>query len=192
MTKKATAMILEANFDIDQIGGKLEWSFSRKDGDGNPIKGKYAGGIYFTTGEVMRVRVKAGSWTKLTSFKVLDCTLITLPQIVELEPKKKAKFAPPSIFVSTTAPAPEIKVIGASINLPGNEFEESVGPLPEPGAYSEISRQWDKHLTVGQTEGRWELSFVLTVRVEQEGKAPCERVFYFDPETEVGNGVSPP
>ena len=189
MTKKAPTMLLEANFDIDQIGGTLEWRFTRKDGNGNPIKGKYAGGIYFTVGEEMRVRVRAGSSTALTSFKVLDCALITCPQIVEIAPKRKAKFAPPSPFISTESP--NIEVIGASINLPGEDFKFAETPPPEPG-YSEIALQWDKHLTVGETEGRWEISFVLTVQVERENGPPSVRVLCFDPEGEVGSGQSPP
>jgi len=189
MTKKATTMHLEANFDIDQVGGKLEWSFKRFDGDGNPLTGKYAGGIYFTTGEEMRVRVRAGCRNPLTSFKVLDCALITVPQIVEIAPKKKAKFAPSSLFISTKVP--EIKVSGASINLPGDDFKRDDIPLPTPG-YSEIALLWDKHLTVGQEEGRWELSFILTVQVTEKDQPPTERVLCFDPEADVGSGVTPP
>lgn len=189
MTKKATTMHLEANFDIDQVGSTLEWSFKRYDCDGNPLTGKYAGGIYFTTGEEMRVRVRAGSWTKLTSFKVLDCTLITIPQIVEIAPKKKAKFAPPSLFVSTKEPL--ITVTGASIKLNGDDFKPNDLLPPAPPGYSEKALLWDKHLTVGLTEGRWEFSFVLTVQVTQEGQDPTERVLYFDPEADVNSGVTP-
>jgi hypothetical protein len=189
MTKKATAMHLEANFDIDQVGSTLEWSFKRYDCDGNPLTGKYAGGIFFTTGEEMRVRVRAGCRTKLTSFKVLDCTLISIPQIVEIAPKKKAKFAPPSLFVSTDVPP--IKVTGASIKLNGDDFKRDDLIPPSPPGYSEIALLWDKHLTVGLTEGRWEISFVLTVQVTEEGKPPTERVFCFDPEGDVSNGLTP-
>jgi hypothetical protein len=190
MTKKATTMHLEANFDIDQVGGTLEWHFERRDHDGNPITGKYAGGIYYTIGEEMRVRVKAGSRNKLASFKILDCTLITRPQIVEIAPKKKAKFAPPSPFITTVTP--EVVIIGASINLPGEEFKRDGIVPPTPAGYSEIALLWNKHLTVGQNEGRWEFSFVVTVQVTPEDGPACERVFSFDPEMDVGNGVTPP
>lgn len=190
MTEKAPTMTLEAEFDIAQTSSTPEWSFKRKDGNGHPITGKYAGGIYFTVGEEMRVIVKAVSWNRLVSFKVLDCTLITLPQIVELEPKKKAKFAPFSPFISTASPS--VNVHGASINLPGEGFNRADVPAPPPGAPHEIVLQWDKHLTVGKTVGRWEISFVVTVEV-QEGDSPAvQRVFCFDPEGEVGSGVTPP
>jgi hypothetical protein len=189
MTKKSTTMHLEANFDIDQVGSTLEWSFKRYDCDGNPLTGKYAGGIYFTTGEEMRVRVRAGCKRKLTSFKVLDCTLITVPQIVEIAPKKKAKFAPPSPFVSTEVPP--IKVTGASIKLNRDDFKPDDLIPPAPPGYSEIALLWDKHLTVGLIEGRWEFSFVLTVQVTEQDQPPVERVLYFDPEMDVNSGVTP-
>ena len=57
MTQPAATMLLKANFDINQVGETLEWSFTRADHDGNPIEGIYAGGIYYTTGEEMNVRV---------------------------------------------------------------------------------------------------------------------------------------
>ena len=184
-------MLLEANFDIEQVGGTLEWHFCRKDGDGNPITGKYAGGIYYTIGEKMRVRVRAGSYKHLKSFKVLDCTLITLPQIVDIAPKKKAQFAAMSPFVSTEI----ITVTGASINLPAKDFKECPIVKPEP-EYYELALEWDKHLTVGQKEGRWDISFVVTVQVVvdngTEDGLTCTRVFSFDPEGEVGNGTTSP
>ena len=180
-------MLLEANFDIEQVGGTLEWHFSRKDGHGNPITGKYAGGIYYTVGEEMRVRVRAGSWHGLKSFKILDCTLITIPQIIEIGPAIRAKFATPSPFVKNAF----IDVKGASFNLPGQEFKPSevVFPIPE---YSELALQWGHHMTVGDGVGRWELSMVITVQVEMEDGTLHTRVFSFDPETSVGTGVVPP
>lgn len=183
-------MHLEANFDIEQVGGTLEWSFIRKDHNGDPIKGKYAGGIYYTIGESMQIRVKAGSWKQMTSFKVLDCTLITRPQIVDIAPKKKAKFAPPSPFITTTTPP--INITGASINLAGDDFKFDGASPALPGGYSDIALLWDKHLTVGEMEGRWEISFVLTVEVAHDDGPPFQRVLCFDPEGEVGTTVTPP
>lgn len=184
-------MLLEANFDIQQVGGTLEWHFSRKDGDGNPITGKYAGGIYYTKGEEMRVRVRAGCYKPLKSFKVLDCTLITLPQIVDIAPKKKAQFAPPSPFVTNES----IVVSGGTVNLAAQGFKASAVITPEP-EYFELAVAWDKHLTVGQDEGRWEISFVVTVQVVVDDGSKdgltCTRVYSFDPEGEVGSGTAPP
>jgi len=185
---KPTAMLIEANFDIDQIGETLEWQFSRKDGHGNPIKGRYAGSVYFTVGEVTRVRIKAGGYSKFTGFEVLDCTLITRPQIVETGAGLDTIFASPSPFVSTSA----IKVNGATVSLPPEQFVD----LPVQGTdpdYTEFAREWNQELTVGAKTGRWEFSFVLTVAIKRlNAVVPELRVFTFDPEGEVGSGVSPP
>jgi len=187
MTTKPTTMLLEANFDIDQIGETLEWRFSRRDGDGNPITGKYAGGIYFTVGEEMHVRVRAGSYSQFKSFKVLDCTLITRPQIVQIGNDVPTLFAPPSPFVDNAF----VSVPGASVTLPGAEFVPSAVHPMEPG-YHELALKWHNHLTVGDGVGRWEISFVLTVLIERHDAQCYQRVFCFDPEGEVGSGQSPP
>jgi hypothetical protein len=185
--KKPTTMLIEANFDIDQVGQSLEWRFSRKDGHGNPLKGRYAGGIYFTVGEVTRVRVRAGSYTKFNGFKVLDCTLITMPQVVQIGTGVSTQFAPVSPFVSTS----KVSVPGASVSLPVQHFVPS--PVhPDDPEYNEFALEWNSELTVGQATGRWEIAFVLTVEIERADGRTEQRAFSFDPEGEVGSGVSPP
>jgi hypothetical protein len=53
-----------------------------------------------------------------------------------------------------------------------------------------ISQEWKHNLDVGQLKGRWELSFVLTVRIVRgEQDLPELRVFSFDPEASVGGRV---
>jgi hypothetical protein len=185
--KKPTTMLIEANFDIDQIGQTLEWKFSRKDGNGNPVKGRYAGGVYFTVGELTRVKVTAGGYSQFTNFKVLDCTLITLPQIVEIGKGLQTRFAPPSPFVST----PAIAITGASVSLPPNQFMPSTVQTPEP-EYNQLALEWNRELTVGPVTGRWEISFVLTVEFTRDDGTTEQRAFSFDPEGEVGTGVTPP
>ena len=183
-------MILKANFDINQVGETLEWSFSRTDHDGCPITGVYAGGIYYTINEKMQVRLTAGSWNGLKSFKVLDCTLITRPALVEIGHGKPFKYAQPSPFVENAG----IKIAGASVNLPGHQFKPSAIDQIEPidPKYRQLAVLWDKHLTVGESVGRWEFSFVVTVEVTCADGTVLRRVFCFDPEGEVGSTVSPP
>lgn len=189
MTQPAATMLLKANFDINQVGETLEWSFTRADHDGNPIEGIYAGGIYYTTGEEMNVRLTAGSSKRLKSFTVLDCTLITRPALIEIGHGKPFKYAQPSPFVDGK------KVMGASVNLPGKQFQPwEVDPLPiQPieTSYHRLAVQYDRPLTVGAVPGRWEFSFVVSVEVEVDG-VKVQRVFCFDPEGEVGTTVSPP
>lgn len=185
--KKPTTMLIEANFDIDQVGQTLEWHFCRKDGQGNPVKGRYAGGVYFTVGEKTRVRVKAGSYSRFTGFKVLDCTLITLPQVVQIGKVLPTEFAPPSPFVTTSS----LAITGASVSLPAAQFVSSPVSGTDP-EYNEFALEWNSELTVGTTTGRWEISFVLTVEIERADGSTEQRVFTFDPEGEVGTGVTPP
>jgi len=185
--KKPTNMLIEANFDIDQLGQTLEWRFSRTDGQGNPVKGRYAGGVYFTVGEQVKVRVRAGSYSQFKGFKVLDCTLITLPQLVQVGPGMPTRFAPPSPFVSTKM----IEVTGASVSLPPQQFVD--GPVhPLDPQYNEFARDWNSSLTVGSETGRWEIAFVLTVEIVRQDGTTEQRAFSFDPEGEVGTTVSPP
>lgn len=185
--KKPTTMLIEANFDIDQLGQTLEWRFSRKDGQGNPVKGRYAGGIYFTVGELTRVRVRAGSFSKFKGFKVLDCTLITMPQLVQIGKATPTKFAPVSPFVSTAS----IGIAGASVSLPAAQFVPSA-VHPDDPEYNEFALEWNSALTVGEQTGRWEIAFVLTVEIERADGTTEQRAFSFDPEGEVGTTVSPP
>lgn len=180
-------MLIEAKFDIDQIGQNLEWKFFRKDGNGNPVKGHYAGSVYFTVGELTRVKVTAGGYSNFTNFKVLDCTLITLPQIVEIGKGVRTRFAPPSPFVSTAA----IGITGASVSLPSNQFVPSSVDTPEP-EYNQLTLEWNSELTVGPVTGRWEISFVVTVEFTRDDGSTEQRAFSFDPEGEVGTGVTPP
>ncbi len=57
--------------------------------------------------------------------------------------------------------------------------------------YKTIEQKWKNHLTVGETVGRWEFSLVLTVLISRTEGVFEKRVFVFDPEGEVGAGLSP-
>ncbi|NHZ91817.1 hypothetical protein F2P45_22830 [Massilia sp. CCM 8733] len=183
--KKPTSMLLEANFDINQIGETLEWSFSRKDGDGNPVKGRYAGAIYFTVGEKMKVRVRAGGYEAFESFKVLDCCLITRPQIIAIAPGGLASYAVPSPFAG---------VVGASAEIPADEFVpgRSADTEEDGRRYHTKVQKWENFLTVAEATGRWEISFALTVEITRSSGNVERRVFVFDPEGQVGAGIIPP
>jgi hypothetical protein len=185
--KKPSTMLIEANFDIDQIGQTLEWKFSRKDGQGNPVTGPYAGGVYFTVGELTRVRVRAGSYTSFKGFRILDCTLVTMPQVAQIGKGLPTLFAPPSPFVTSSV----LEVTGASVSLPAAQFVPcKVDPLdPE---YTAFGLEWNSALTVGNATGRWEISFVVTVEITRADGCVEQRAFSFDPEGEVGTGITPP
>lgn len=201
MTKPVT-MRLEANFDIDQIGDTLEWSFERSDGEGNPIEGIYAGGIYFQEGEKMYLHVKAGQTIKLgrkrfEGFKIVDCCIISRPQLysIDLSPEtpKKAKFAPPSPFglLLQDGSVSDKQSMPATFNFSVAQFGNATVVPTEPDYY-QLERVWESHLTIGQSNGRWELSLVLTVEITRADGITEMRVFGFDPESEVGSTSNPP
>ena len=185
MEKKSTSMILEANFDIDQVGSTLEYHFWRRDKQGNPIEGKDAGSIYFTVGEKFYIQVKAGSKKPFRSFDILDCCIISAPQIYQCGPEIATVYAPPSPFAAEMPG----EVRGASINLPAKQFEPRM-VAPKDGYY-QIVQNWTDHLTVAGLAARWEISFIITVRVTPQDGDSYLRVFSFDPEAVVGTSSSP-
>ncbi|MES2318305.1 MAG: hypothetical protein V4631_12520 [Pseudomonadota bacterium] len=193
MTEKPPTMLLTADFDINQVGADLEWRFSRKDHNGKPLEGKDAGSIYFTKGEAMFVHVSGGGKPGLdgqdpfTGFRVLDCVLISRPQLSLYGPGLLTEFSPPSPFVCTKGGGGK----NATINLDADKFQPWIGGKPKPGYY-QVTQTWDDQLLVGQVEGRWELSFVITVEISWADGRVTERVFGFDPEGSVGTGMNPP
>lgn len=192
MKETPPSMLLRAKFDIAQVGYNMEWHFSRKDHNGNPIEGKDAGSIYFTKGETFFVHISCGGKMQdgkapFKSFKILDCCLISQPQLSQYGGGRPTLFSPPSPFVSNHGAIPKF----ATIQLPPDQFKPWIGE-PSAPAYYKQTQAWEEHLTVGQTEGRWELSFVLTVELTDAENNVTRRVFGFDPEAGVGTGMNPP
>lgn len=192
MKETPPSMLLRAKFDIAQVGYNMEWHFSRKDHNGNPIEGKDAGGIYFTKGETFFVHVSAGGKKKdgkdpFKSFRILDCCLISQPQLSQYGGDRPTLFSPPSPFVTNQGAIPK----HATIQMPAANFKPWIGGETAPGYYKQ-TQAWEDHLTVGQIEGRWELSFVVTVEITDAEGHTTQRVFGFDPEAGVGTGMNPP
>ena len=62
----------------------------------------------------------------------------------------------------------------------------------DPAKGRKITLLWNGHLTVGKYNGFWDLSFYVTVSIKRAGEEVAQRrVFYFDPESEVSNGMKP-
>ena len=176
-------MHLEASFDIDQTSDQLAWHFVRYDGEGNPIHGKEAGVINFTVNEKFYIDITAGSDNPIAGVKIVDCVLISKPFMYICGPDVATEYAPPSPFAPKLLGA----IVGASIALPAAEFEEVT--VPPVRKYHRAKYHWNNHLTVGGFQGRWELSFVLTVQIARPNGRQELRVFSFDPESDVSNGV---
>lgn len=186
MKPEAQSIVLEVSFDVDQTSAGLDWHVVATDCDGEPRKGKYAGGILFLKGETFYLRVTGfgSDRSKFDSFKVLECCIVTRPQIVACGPHMKTVYAPPSPFFRPEDPS---SPMGPSYQLP---LQFSPTAVMGYGRDRKFTLRWDDRLKVGQTEGRWNLSFIIMVSIERgQGNDPEIRVFSFDPESEVGDGA---
>ena len=183
MIKHPTPMLLKTQFDIDQVSDVLAWKFVRRDGHPEPDHGKDAGMINFIVGQAFHVQIEATSRCKFKGFDVLDCCLITRPFVYSCGPKQPTVYAPPSMFTSKLLG----HVVPATLSLPGKDFEQVRFDLPEH--VHKVVLEWTDHLTVGNFLGRWDMSFVLTVKIRLEDGTTSVRVFSFDPETDVGEGT---
>lgn len=182
MTSSPKQLKLRVSFDVDQISGKLNWDFLPRS---RPDFGPHAGAILLPPGEHLHLEVIGNGKcaSGYLSFEIVDCCLFTRPQVVCTGPAyARTQFAPPSPFVGLP---------GASYALP-LKFTTQEGPHEQIDNYRSVVKHWEHRLTVGNTLGRWETSFIMTVHITRIGQdTPEARVFFFDPESEVGDGGHP-
>lgn len=180
MTPVSPWMKLSVHFDADQITNQLDYSFTSCDGTADPRHGPYMGGVHFQKGQHVYLDItccgsKAGGFT---AFQIIDCSFISVPQLLQIGPKVPTVYSQPSPF---------LQAIGATYSLP-LDFDSQL--LPQDPALPELRRirqEWKHTLDIGHANGRWELSFVMTVRITRaEGEQTELRVFSFDPESSVG------
>ena len=181
MSKPGNHITLEASFDIEQLASNLDWNFVCDDGTVNPSRGKYANSISFKAGQTLSVQVKAASRSHIEVFEIIDCCMVTVSQLTQLN-EGQGKFPPPSPWQLPDGTL----VPGASFAIPPGDFKEVPVDRPIVG-YEQRERRWDGNLVVASTGGRWELSFVITVNVVN-ADGPQKRVFVFDPECETFPG----
>lgn len=186
-------MTLTARFDVNQINDGIDWVFadlvSAIETVQSPVEAQWNRDIQFSAGQEFKIAITASDKdkTEFDSLEVVDCCLITRPHILSCGPNQRTRYAPPSLFASSSS-----QQFGALYRIEPSAFTvHSSGIDPEKG--KRITLLWDGHLTVGPYNGLWELSFYLTVRIKRIGDESEQlRVFYFDPETEIGNGTFPP
>jgi len=173
-------MKLSVHFDADQTTNQLDYAFTSCDGSADPRHGQYMGGVHFKAGQHVYLDVNCcgSKESGFTSFQIVDCSFISLPQLTQIGPDVPTRYA---------APSPFLQAIGAVYPL-ALDFESHTLPQdPELPNLRRIRQEWKHNLDVGHTKGRWELSFVITVRIFRgEQSLPELRVFSFDPETSVG------
>lgn len=173
-------MIIAASFDIDQVSSQLDYGFSASDHDPQPPVGRHAGGVHFLQSQnvFFEVAASGSKASGFSSFQIVDCCIITRPKVTQCGPDVPTRYSPPSPFLQT---------LGATHPL-ALDFWSTVDNDPPPD-YRRIIQTWKQSLTVANTGGHWEISLVLTVRIQRGDTAPPElRVFHFDPEGSVGAG----
>jgi len=180
------SIVLRVSFDVDQLSNRLIWVFD-DDGPVAPLSnvnnayhrfGRHAGSVHFNEGDVLSVRVLGyGRPDNFVTFSVTDATLITLPAPYLQEPP------PPSPFDLEHA-TQELEFFDAT---PVHSKDKELRICAADGKTA---------LTVVQCKGVWEFSLVLTVAILRQSGVPGAaltrevRVFQFDPESEVGTGVT--
>lgn len=186
-------MALTARFDVNQIDDGINWTFadleSAIEDTPSPVEVQWNGDIQFSAGQQFRIAITASDKDKtgFDSLEVVDCCIITRPHILSCGQDQRTYYAPPSLFASSSS-----QQLGALYRIEPSAFTvHSSGIGPETG--KRLTLLWDGHLTVGPYNGSWEISFYLTVRIKRAGDQSDQlRVFYFDPEAEIGNGTFPP
>lgn len=183
MTYEKPWMKLSIHFDADQISNQLDYTFTSCDGSAHPQEGPNTGGVQFQPGQHVYLDINCCGTGGFTEFEIVDCNLITIPQIIQIAPELPTLYSPPSPF---------LQCMGATYAIP-LEFKAHVLP-PDPAQpdLRRIRQEWQQSLDVAQNKGRWELIFVMTVRIIRgDQELPELRVFSFDPEASVGGRVTP-
>jgi hypothetical protein len=180
MPDNMSILHLEVDFDIDQLGDRLVWRYARSDARGNPLVARYAGTIYLTRLEALDLRIRAGGVRPIKSFDVLDCCVVTRPEILRCIEGEPVEFALPSPFVYAAGSA----VAGATINLDAARFKPA--KTAQEKNYHLSAQKWDGVLMTGDAVGRWNMSLVITVRINHADGTASVRVFECDQEAVVG------
>ncbi|GJI91261.1 hypothetical protein [Duganella hordei] len=171
-------VMLTVGFDADQISDQLAFKFASTDGQ-QPVHptGLFEGEIYFCQGEIFHIRViGSGRQASFTGYQIIDCCVVTRPLVLQVQPGKTPRYAPPGPFTQQ---------IGASYPLALDFTSDAV----DDKKLRLVTQNWKHTLDVGNVLGRWEMSLLLTVRIFRGIDMQDEiRVFSFDPETEVGSG----
>lgn len=186
-------MTLAARLDVNQVDDGINWVFTDIDSVGGIDRNfgdpQWNRDIDFSAGQEFRIAIVASDQDKtgFESLEIIDCSIITRPQILCCGPEVRTRYAPPSLFVDSRGAE-----LGALYRIDPSAFSvHSTGIDPAKGR--RVTLLWDGHLTVGPYNGSWELAFYVTVSIKRAHEEARQlRVFYFDPETEVGNGSDPP
>ncbi len=175
-TSTQTANVtLHVQFDIGQASQQLNWYFSDSRGKINPKQGGIKSGLLaFRPGDTLTLSISADSERgQLAVARIVDCALITLPLTNTWDMEKPGHYPMPSPFYTTDGDSGVITsfmpVSAASVSARSHTFN-------------------GRTLTFTNF-GRYKLTFMMSVTITELNGAISHRVFYFDPECEVGNGL---
>lgn len=185
-------MALTARFDVNQVDDGIDWLFDdieSVDSDHISSNPHWNRNVEFSAGQEFKIAISAtdDDKTGFESLEIIDCCIITRPRILCCGQNVRTWYAPPSIFVDS-----EGRQLGALYQIDRSAFYvHSTGVDPKKGR--RVTLLWDGNLKVGAYNGFWDISFYVTVNIKRVGEETAQqRVFYFDPEGEVGNGTNPP
>jgi hypothetical protein len=183
MTEDQQYIVLSIGFDVDQNSDNLVWAIKKLDTNSSAEEqttqyGVGAGAVKFFQGENVMLEVQSGGTfaSGFTSFQIIECCLITRPKIVLAGSGVTTRYASPSPFLQS---------IGSSYVFENDYFSR----VADKDNYRTITQIWKRSLNIEHTDGTWELSLNLTVRILRGYGPPDVRVFRFDPEVQVGDGT---
>lgn len=169
------SLTLNVQFDIGQDSQQLNWYFSDSHGKINPKQGGPKSGVLaFHQGDTLGLSVSAESETgQLEVARIVDCVLITLPLANTWNMEQPGHYPMPSPFYKA----------GGASGVVSSFMPVNAGP-----ASSRRQTFTGQSLTFNNL-GRYKLTFMMTVAITQVSGATSHRVFYFDPEADVGIGT---
>ena len=160
---------LSVSFDANQLGHQLCWTAT--EGRANLLQtyGKFAGSLLLPKGQDLRVEVQGYGDQTLQSFQVLSVCLVTVPADDELPPSP-FDGQPTATLEMTDFPACATIIYDPHID---RSYGITASATP---------------LTIRDVDGAWQVSMILTAQIV-DAKGTRQRVFRFDPESQVGNGT---
>jgi hypothetical protein len=185
---------ISLSFDYQQRNQQLSWHAVEDGHNARHSHGPHAGGMWFDPGTQVDVLVTGGTVEETLSqslgFSIVQCCIVTRPHAYDLTRNFGRQFAPPSPFEAPHGQAAAVVMV--TDFQPEKATPDAAGVL----YYSRAYRSAQPLTVAGGAAGqaflhRWEMSFVLTVQiVDERSGARTLRVFTYDPETEVGNGMN--
>jgi hypothetical protein len=173
-TDAANTIWMSVSFDVDQYGDTLSWIVTEDARNAMQQTGVFAGSLHFEKSAPVGFRVRCWGGADLASFQALSAVLATLPARADL-------------------PVSPFQGVDTATYTLGDFAIVQGPPTLDPATQRYYLETW-----VGPTaktvdvDGGWQLKMVLTAQFTTgaDGAATTKsRAFYFDPESQVGNGT---